>query len=227
MTQDGEEPDGHGVVTEAERQTIRDAVLEALVAAFGVWKTSTRKVFRWTLVQEELHVALLDSDCGTVVVPFRSGLDKRPYFGEVASAQFQPDGSPVRSGRHSNLAPFAPSLGWDRDVLYLRPMTKWELEQTISLIEGLITGTPIEDARPPQGDVPLSALGFGGHRGDGSMWSTYRAIYHRDGGHCQMCGSTLQLHVDHKIPRAKGGGDTMENLWLLCAGCNLSKSDTI
>ena len=42
-----------------------------------------------------------------------------------------------------------------------------------------------------------------------------------------MCGSTRDLHVDHKIPRAKGGSDHMDNLWLLCRLCNLSKTDTI
>lgn len=220
-------PDHVGAVTEAERQTIRDAVLAAMVCTFGVWNTSTKKVFRWEVIPGRLHAVLLDSDCGTVVVPFRSEIDKRPYFGEVSSAQFHPDGKPVTSGRHSNVAPFAASVGWDRDVLYLRPMTRWELEQTVRLIEGLKTGRPIEDARPPHGDVPLASLGFGGRRSDGNMWSTYRAVYHRDEGRCQMCGATTNLHLDHKIPRAKGGSDTMENLWLLCVACNLSKSDTI
>jgi hypothetical protein len=106
-------------------------------------------------------------------------------------------------------------------------MTKWELEQTVRLIERLKTGTAIQDARPPQDDVPLSSLGFGRHRGDGNRWSTYRAVYHRDDGRCQMCGAQKNLHLDHKILRAKGGSGTMENLWLLCASCNLSKSDTI
>ena len=106
-------------------------------------------------------------------------------------------------------------------------MTKWELEETVRIIEGIKAGMPIRDNRPPPGDVPLSSLGYGGHRGDGNMWSTYRAVYHRDEGACQMCGSKRTLHVDHKIPRAKGGSDTIENLWLLCSACNLSKSDTI
>lgn len=198
-----------------------------LVAAFGLWDTSTKKVFRWELIPEKLHAVLLDSDCGTVVVPFRADLDKRPYFGELSRAVFGPDRAAIRVGRHSNVAPFAPSVGWDRDVLYLRPMTKWELEQTIRFIEGLKTGAPIEDVRPPSSDIPLASCGVPHVGSGGSLWSTYRAVYHRDAGQCQMCGLTSDLHLDHKIPKSKGGSDTMENLWLLCAKCNLSKSDTI
>jgi hypothetical protein len=32
------------------------------------------------------------------------------------------------------------------------------------------------------------------------------------------------LEIEHIIPRAKGGTDVLENLWLACRACNLRKS---
>ena len=52
-------------------------------------------------------------------------------------------------------------------------------------------------------------------------------IFKRDGYRCQVCGVSAQdnavLHVDHKIPRSKGGTDNPKNLWTLCQDCNLGK----
>lgn len=52
----------------------------------------------------------------------------------------------------------------------------------------------------------------------------------RDGFRCCYCGRTPQdhgvaLHVDHVVPRAKGGGETLDNLVTACLDCNLGKSD--
>lgn len=50
------------------------------------------------------------------------------------------------------------------------------------------------------------------------------AVYRRDGRQCQYCGTTDgQFHVDHIVPRIKGGQDTLDNLVVACASCNLSK----
>ena len=48
----------------------------------------------------------------------------------------------------------------------------------------------------------------------------------RDNGTCLMCGAQEQvMHVDHIVPRSKGGTHDMDNLQTLCVGCNLKKGD--
>ena len=50
-----------------------------------------------------------------------------------------------------------------------------------------------------------------------------RAVFERDGGRCVECGARFDLQYDHIIPLAFGGAGTLQNLQLLCAGCNGSK----
>ncbi len=52
-------------------------------------------------------------------------------------------------------------------------------------------------------------------------------VWTRDGGCCVRCGSTRELHFDHIIPLAKGGGNSDMNIQILCQTCNLKKSDKI
>lgn len=52
-------------------------------------------------------------------------------------------------------------------------------------------------------------------------------VWTRDGGRCVRCGSAEQLHFDHIIPLARGGGDHAENIQILCRVCNLTKSDRL
>jgi len=71
--------------------------------------------------------------------------------------------------------------------------------------------------------------GYGGLRG---------LIYRRDKGICQICGRicvpkdagngtdrALWPHVDHIVPKSKGGTDDPSNLQLLCGSCNSIKKD--
>jgi 5-methylcytosine-specific restriction endonuclease McrA len=51
----------------------------------------------------------------------------------------------------------------------------------------------------------------------------------RDKFRCLYCGRSPRyeegviLHVDHIVPRCKGGGNEMSNLQTLCSWCNLGK----
>lgn len=42
---------------------------------------------------------------------------------------------------------------------------------------------------------------------------------------CCYCGAIAALHMDHLIPRAKGGADSADNLVWSCQSCNSSKRD--
>lgn len=55
-------------------------------------------------------------------------------------------------------------------------------------------------------------------------------ILSRDNWTCCSCGRSVRehgivLHVDHKVPRSKGGTDDRNNLQALCMKCNIGKSN--
>jgi 5-methylcytosine-specific restriction endonuclease McrA len=54
---------------------------------------------------------------------------------------------------------------------------------------------------------------------------TRRNILRRDGNHCQYCGRTDMLTIDHIIPKSQGGQDTWENLVTACTRCNNKKAN--
>jgi len=55
-----------------------------------------------------------------------------------------------------------------------------------------------------------------------------KIVWERDKGRCVLCGATDELHFDHDLPFSKGGTSiTAENVKILCARHNLSKSDKI
>jgi 5-methylcytosine-specific restriction endonuclease McrA len=43
--------------------------------------------------------------------------------------------------------------------------------------------------------------------------------------YCEVDLTTVQTHLDHRIPVARGGANADANMQLLCARCNRSKSD--
>lgn len=55
-------------------------------------------------------------------------------------------------------------------------------------------------------------------------------VLKNDNFKCVFCGrgkGETKLHIDHIIPKSKGGTDDIENLQTLCSECNLSKSDNL
>jgi HNH endonuclease len=62
-----------------------------------------------------------------------------------------------------------------------------------------------------------------------------KAVFHRDRGHCVICGSDQSglmdsqsaPHLDHIVPLELGGLNDLSNMQLLCAVCNGRKGDRI
>lgn len=52
-------------------------------------------------------------------------------------------------------------------------------------------------------------------------------VWERDEGKCVRCGAEDDLQFDHVIPVAKGGGNEIGNVQILCGDCNRLKSDSI
>ncbi|MFE3029245.1 TerD family protein [Nocardia tengchongensis] len=48
-------------------------------------------------------------------------------------------------------------------------------------------------------------------------------VWQRDGGKCVECGAQEYLEFDHVIPWSRGGATSIDNLQILCRGCNLAK----
>jgi hypothetical protein len=53
------------------------------------------------------------------------------------------------------------------------------------------------------------------------------AVWQRDKGKCVECGESKFLELDHIIPWSKGGASSVNNLQLLCRGCNQIKGNRI
>jgi ATP adenylyltransferase len=73
--------------------------------------------------------------------------------------------------------------------------------------------------------------GIWGHRGlaDGYVPGSVRyEVFKRAKHRCELCGAhedQTALHVDHIVPRAKGGSDDLSNFQALCMTCNTNKRD--
>ena len=53
-----------------------------------------------------------------------------------------------------------------------------------------------------------------------------RAVFHRDGGRCQYCGSSADS-IDHVVPRSRGGAHAWDNVVAACRRCNASNGDRL
>ena len=69
----------------------------------------------------------------------------------------------------------------------------------------------------------------------GKMLNYYKLrfeIFKKDNFRCVYCGKTpeeynIKLHLDHILPRSKGGEDVISNLRTSCSQCNLGKRDIL
>jgi 5-methylcytosine-specific restriction endonuclease McrA len=76
----------------------------------------------------------------------------------------------------------------------------------------------LRDWAPPEPKLSLS----------GSHHRRISNLIARDGPKCYLCGRTLdrsQYHIEHIIPRSRGGTNHPSNLAVACVPCNYRKGD--
>ncbi|WP_425582326.1 HNH endonuclease [Streptomyces synnematoformans] len=61
--------------------------------------------------------------------------------------------------------------------------------------------------------------------GSSRKWRVLRAVVLSEEPVCRWCQNAPTTHVDHIIPRARGGDDRRENLCGACGPCNLARGD--
>jgi hypothetical protein len=106
---------------------------------------------------------------------------------------------------------WSPELGWRPDPSWPPPPTGWQLWVPVNPQAASVA------AIPPVRGAP-------GERNSRVIPQNVKiAVSVRDQGKCVQCGSTDDLHFDHKVPWSKGGTNTVNNIQLLCGTCNRAK----
>lgn len=85
-----------------------------------------------------------------------------------------------------------------------------------------------EETKTP--DIPSSTIIKPQKKTDTLSLTKRFFVMKRDSFACVRCGRSgpgVRLEVDHRIPRAKGGPDSTENLQTLCLECNRGKRDSL
>lgn len=63
----------------------------------------------------------------------------------------------------------------------------------------------------------------GAAKGYGREWAMVRAkVFAAKGAQCVYCGADA-WHVDHVVPKCRGGTDDLDNLVPACSACNTAK----
>jgi HNH endonuclease len=199
---------------------------------------AVRVIFKWTglgLAWVFVNAALTASHLSALVLATTAGIiwyavhcarrNRRPRLTEPTYSPALPAASQWPSAQTSarwwQSAPFngqwqlnpppnwpspppgwSPELGWQPDPSWPPPPPGWQLW------------------------VPASAPGRGapGERNSRVIPQDVKiAVSVRDQGKCVQCGSTEDLHFDHKVPWSRGGTNTVNNIQLLCGPCNRRK----
>ena len=99
---------------------------------------------------------------------------------------------------------WSPEPGWQPDPSWPPPPPGWQIWVPAS--------------------APAAPRGAPGERQSRAIPQEVKiAVSVRDQGKCVQCGSTEDLHFDHKIPWSRGGTNTANNIQLLCGPCNRRK----
>jgi 5-methylcytosine-specific restriction endonuclease McrA len=98
------------------------------------------------------------------------------------------------------LAHTHPNLNWSECVVAMAKITREKLDPARRTV------SPTRAAYETQSRKPTAAQ--------------KHEVFKRDDSKCVKCGSFYALDADHKIPWAKGGQTSLENLRVLCSNCN-------
>ena len=93
-------------------------------------------------------------------------------------------------------------------------LVKYRLREHLGLFYDIIHRTDIP-ARTDLGRLPKPST----HK---------KSLYGEQGGDCNGCGTHFRIvdfHIDHIVPKSKGGTDVRTNLQLLCGHCNSRKGN--
>jgi hypothetical protein len=126
-----------------------------------------------------------------------------------------------RTPRRKDLKPYGFPVSGDT---YVRRFGSWKaaLKRAHDAAQGTDPDGP--SAQPSARPAPAAA---------GSRSLSLRTrffVMKRDSFACVFCGASgqgVRLEVDHRIPRARGGTDAIENLQTLCFDCNRGKRDSL
>ena len=118
-----------------------------------------------------------------------------------------------------------------RNVVQFRNEWTWEIEVPL---QDLFSNFPISSLHAMFD--PILKARFEIERGQRKklLASLRQQVKRRDGTVCAYCAAEggkvygpdkKPWHIDHVVPRSKGGKDELDNLVLACASCNIAKSD--
>jgi HNH endonuclease len=210
---------------------------------------ASRAIFKWTglvLAWAFVNSALTASHLGGLVLATTAGLiwyavhclrrtyrpqlaePSKPQLAEPSNRWVRPTASewpvnvppmPTVGAWQFNAPPgwpppppgWSPGPGWQPDPSWPAPPYMWHFWAPCPL---------------PEQDIPVTppARGAPGERNSRVIPQDVKiAVSVRDQGKCVQCGSTDDLHFDHKVPWSRGGTNTVNNIQLLCGPCNRRK----
>lgn len=182
-------------------------------------------VLAWLVVNSALtasHLGLLDLATTGGLIWYAvhcARRNQKPQLGRPVYTSVMPTGAPWQStsvpwlttppSSQSTFNPppgwptpppgWSPEPGWQADPSWPPPPPGWQFWSTAP------RGAPGErNSRVIPQDVKI-------------------AVSVRDQGKCVECGTTEDLHYDHKIPWARGGTNSVSNIQLMCGPCNRRK----